>query len=583
VRELKARETEADNAKRREGALRVVLSRAIQQGYVVEEDHAIDPPSADAIGDNEAVRQVATALVRLKQEKANLQNDVANQMKIANDRIQDAERLQKSTLQETAYYRAKAIALESGSGADLKRIEAERIVELERQLESQTGEYEGNRIELERIQAELVRHTDLSSSATEREAETLKRAEEAEEENARLAEELEELRERSTANDKQIRDHTERFIALTSTQQQREAERDDYKTQLNDAFAKHAEYLIVIEQAQASLTSAGTRSVELETLHGKTQEQVGQLEAELVQVRRELEDKTREAEQAQQRLAEAETLHNTTREEASNLRTLNTGNLSELLVLHRGAKDTDERAVKGHQDQLRALEEEKSSLLKLLREAGQRVDATDIAVNTHRQKTRELETSHQSLRSDLRLQRTKLLSVQTEVSKYRDLYAAKDSELRDRDQAVTELQTRVSLLRKMMGDHGIVVTDNQLDNAELPSTSELETKLRDKTRAHENSQREIEELTARVREAEEKSESLGRHVERINNRSGSSASMRSPSPGGASASEARALEAERKLQEIEEKLSVVESDYQTAVRYVKGTEKMLNRLKVGNE
>jgi DNA repair exonuclease SbcCD ATPase subunit len=183
----------------------------------------------------------------------------------------------------------------------------------------------------------------------------------------------------------------------------------------------------------------------------------------------------------------------------------------------------------------------------------------------------------------LRLQRTKLLSVQTEVSKYRDLYAAKDSELRDRDQAVTELQTRVSLLRKMMGDHGIVVTDNQLDNAELPSTSELETKLRDKTRAHENSQREIEELTARVREAEEKSESLGRHVERINNRSGSSASMRSPSPGGASASEARALEAERKLQEIEEKLSVVESDYQTAVRYVKGTEKMLNRLKVGNE
>lgn len=581
VRELKAREVEADNAKRREAAMRVILSRAIQQGFVLDEEASVDPPLTDMLGENPAVRQVAEALVQLKQEKANLQNEVASQIKIANDRLLEAERLQKGALHEAAFYRAKSAALDNGSTAELKRVEADRIADLEHQLDSTVVEYEKNKTELERMQAELGRHVDLSTSASEREADTLKRAEQAEEENARLHEEIEELQERTGANDRAVRDHTERFITLSSANQQREAERDEYKNQLETALNKHNEYLTIIEQTQGSITAAGVRAAELETLHGKAKDQVSQLEQELAEARRQLEDKTREAEQASQRLAEVETLHNTTREEANSLRTVTNGHLGQLLEIHRTTRGDEERAIKGHQEQLRALEEEKSSLLKLLREAGQRVDDTEAVASSHRQKARELESSHQNLRSEMRTHRTKLLNVQNEMSKYRGLYATKDAELRDRDQAVTELQTRVVLLRKMMGDHGIVVTDAELNNAELPSTSELETKLRDKARAHENAEREIEELTRRCREAEDKAESLTRHVDRINaTRSGSSASMRSGSPGTHNVTEARALEAERKVQELEEKLSVVESDYQTAVRYVKGTEKMLNRMKV---
>lgn len=133
-----------------------------------------------------------------------------------------------------------------------------------------------------------------------------------------------------------------------------------------------------------------------------------------------------------------------------------------------------------------------------------------------------------------------------------------------------------------MADHGIAVNDAELNEGESPDGRELEVKLNDRTRAHEASQREIEELTQRCHEAEDKVESLGRLVDRIKDaRSPTSMSARSPTPPG---DDSRRADYESRLAEIEtrhqEKVKQVESDYQTAVRYVKGSEKMLKRMKV---
>ena len=130
-----------------------------------------------------------------------------------------------------------------------------------------------------------------------------------------------------------------------------------------------------------------------------------------------------------------------------------------------------------------------------------------------------------------------------------------------------------------MADHGIAVHDSDLDNHDTPDSRELESKLRDRTRAHEASQLEIEDLTRRCHEAEDKVESLGRLVDRIKDaRSPTAMSARSPTPPGDRGDyEMRISEMEMKHQE---KIKQVESDYQTAVRYVKGSEKMLKRMKV---
>ena len=120
----------------------------------------------------------------------------------------------------------------------------------------------------------------------------------------------------------------------------------------------------------------------------------------------------------------------------------------------------------------------------------------------------------------------------------------------------------------------------------MPTSSELEKQLRDRTRAFETSQREVEELTRRCNQAEDQVESLGRLVERIKDaRSPTSMSMRSPSPSADAGM--RVADAERKMAELENqhkvKMAALEGDYQTAVRYVKGTEKMLKRMKVSTD
>lgn len=133
-----------------------------------------------------------------------------------------------------------------------------------------------------------------------------------------------------------------------------------------------------------------------------------------------------------------------------------------------------------------------------------------------------------------------------------------------------------------MADHGIAISDHDLDQGETSSSRELEAQLRERDRANEAAQREIETLNRRCLTAEDQVESLGRMIEKMNKdtRSPTAMSMRSPSP---SSGDPR-YDQERKIAEIEnqhkEKLAALESDYQTAVRYVKGTEKMLKRMKV---
>lgn len=76
LKELKAKEAEAQSARAREAALRVILSRAVKQGYVLpegeEEDAEPKLNGATNPGDD-VVKRLTDALVKMKQEKAAIQ------------------------------------------------------------------------------------------------------------------------------------------------------------------------------------------------------------------------------------------------------------------------------------------------------------------------------------------------------------------------------------------------------------------------------------------------------------------------------------------------------------------------------
>ena len=352
-------------------------------------------------------------------------------------------------MQEAAFFRAKVATLESNSAMDLARIEKERINELERQLAALHNDHTSSQREFERVNGEFTSNRDLHVAATHREAETLKRAEEAEEAHRQAIEELEELQLKAKMADNSLREHSERIVTISSTAQQRDAENDRLRTQLEEAGTQRDDHLSLIGQVQAAIAASGARTLEIEGMHEKASTRIAELERELSETKSELESRSREADSARDKMTQVENAYSKSREEADSLRTVTTSRLGELLESHKSLRSDETRAVRGHQDQLRAVEEESNSLRRMLKEAGQRLDAAEAGVSHHRQKARELEMQHQSLKGEMRESRTKLISCQKELGKYKEARGNKDRELKERDLAVTEVETRCNMLRNL--------------------------------------------------------------------------------------------------------------------------------------
>lgn len=443
--EIKANQVELGASRKREAAMKVLLSRAVKQGFVVEDEDVELPDSPD----EEIVKKLMSAVVRMKQEKSVIQNELVAQIRIASDKASEAERLRRGALQEAAFYRAKIATLESSSMSDLARVEKERILDLERQLASLSSECSIAQRELSQLRETTDSDQALRSASIDRESESTRRADEAEEAHRSVLEELESLRQAHASLESNLRDHSERMITLSSSASQREAERDHLRSQLDEVMAGRDEHVGLIEKAHAAIAVAGTRTTEMENLYQKANGRISDLEAELAEARLEVENRTRDAELSAERLAEIETAYAKSREEADSLRQVTTTRLGELLDTHKGMRADESRAVRGHQEQMRALEEESKSLRKMLREAGQRLEDAEAGVSHHRSKARDLELGHQSLKAELRSFRARHLQAQEELNKARELHGARDSELRERDLAVTEIETRCTVLRNL--------------------------------------------------------------------------------------------------------------------------------------
>jgi len=107
---------------------------------------------------------------------------------------------------------------------------------------------------------------------------------------------------------------------------------------------------------------------------------------------------------------------------------------------------------------------------------------------------------------------------------------------------------------------------------------ELENKLAARIRLQDEMEKELDQANRRKEELESHAKLLSNQLERAR-------SSQSPSSNRSDEGqwESRALSAERKLTESEQsyktRLQHMEDDYQLAVKYVKGTEKMMRRMK----
>ncbi|KAI0080361.1 hypothetical protein K474DRAFT_1658082 [Panus rudis PR-1116 ss-1] len=574
IRDLKEKEAEVEALKKRELWMRTALSRATRAGFVYAEHEDLGPNEDDDIDG----RKVAEMVINLKHLKAKLQASVAEQSKHASDRLEEAEKMRASAMQEAAFYRAKLAAVEAGNTAELSRLERDRISELEKQLSAATAEKHERDRKLKELDESLALQTTLLEQAEARAEDASKRADTLAESHDRSMQMQNAVRERLITMETSMREQADKLLMQTSTIELHEADNMKLRAQLDELMMSREQHIRALEQTRSALQAASDRADEVDSKYRRAQDQIGQLEGDLAELRGELEARNTEIDSARVRIADLENAWAKSREEADALRALTTTSLGELLDSHRALQSDEDRATRGHVEKVTAMEGEINSLRTMVKETSRRADDLQSELSRERQKVRDLEVDGLSLRSQMVGLRTQLSSALADGGRLRKELAIKEVELREKTAEANNTGVRLNMLRNYLAEQGVMEGQDLGSRGGRVSPSrlaELEDQLSDTAQAHERTERDLQRALKEKRDAEAQVESLSSELDRLQSSSGQN--------GINGDSDARVVELERKLEETESsykaRLQQLEEDYRLAVSYVKGTEKMMRKIK----
>jgi DNA repair exonuclease SbcCD ATPase subunit len=501
-----------------------------------------------------------------------LQTSVSEQARQASEKLAEAERAKAAAIQEAAYYRAKVAALETSSEPEIGRLERDRCADLERQLSAVIAERNAQDRKITEITESHALKTQLLEQTDARAVDANKRAEVLQQSHDRAVQQHSELHDRCGTLEVNLRNHAESLLSKTSLLEQRDAEKLNLESQVEELSQSRDQHVRALEQARTALEAASSRAEELDAQNQRAGEQIRRLESDLAELRGELETRSLEAEAARTRLTDVENSWAKSREEADAFRALTTGTLGQLLDSHRDLKSDEDRLHRGHAEKVQAMEMETVSLRKMLKETVQRLDDAQNELTQERRRLQEHEAEQSYLRSQIVGLRSQHSKEVTESSRLRKDANDLQAELHEKSKEVSDANIRLAMLRNYLADHGIGYDEDEPHspspiNAEASvRLAELETKLAERIRLHENTERELAQALRRKRDAETQATSLSSQLDRVR-------STQSPAIRGNGDWESRAIEAERKLEETDRgyraRMVQMEEDYQLAVHYVK--------------
>ncbi|KAJ7139940.1 hypothetical protein C8R44DRAFT_606672 [Mycena epipterygia] len=581
LKDLKAKEVELETVKRQMAWMKEALAKASKSGYIyVDREGGQEGVNGGMEGASDG--RNAELILKFKQFKAQMQTMMAEQARLASEHVADAERMKTSATQEAAYYRAKLTAFENSNEAEVVRVERERIADLERHMSTLMNERWEQDRKLSELSDSVALHTTLYEQAEARAADASKRAELVDESHERMLQRHTNIQERHNNLEAQLREHADRLLSQTSALEQKEADEMSLRAQVEELIQSRDQHLRALEQARTALQAASSRAEEVDVQYDRAREQISTLEVDVIELRGELESRTAEVETVRARLTDVENSWAKSREEADAFRALTTGSLGELLDSHRDLKTDEDRMARGHAEKTQAMETEAATLRKMLKEATQQLDQSQIQIAEERRRVREHETEQSLLRSQMVGLRAQLSNALADIGRTKKDLADREAQLGDRSKQSSDATVRLGMLRNYLAENGIGVDEDaersqsRAQGSTSPLVSELESKLAERTRLHENAERELAQALRRKRDVEAELGQVSRQLDRVR-------STQSPASTPNPEAEARAAEAERKLEETEQgykaRMQQMEEDYQLAVHYVKGTEKMMRRMR----
>lgn len=535
---------ELEAAKSRNAWYASELALARKSGYqqTSSGNPLLDQQAADVFGDDD--RPLIEALLRMKAELSRVQGSIDSQSELTASRIAEVEKQRDAAISEAVYAKAKLAAHGGGSQAGTPQPDAARGVvspdldrasEMSKRLAVAITAQNELSARMEQTVAELESERKARNLAEETAEAAQQRVSELDLYKQRTASELEGLRAELHEAQRLARDEAANSAQALSSSRALELDKNELSTKHARILDDSKNHTIILQTLREAVTASSEKADLLE--RKLEEEKVNRSEAEqkLAQLKNEHDNRTAELETTSRQLRDAEEL---AEKHAAEARTHRAAVMSGFGVVNDRSLDDEPN----HDDRVNMLQEQLDAATLLVRRNQEAADSAGDRLRSAEERIAGLEAyQEQTTRESLGL-RKQLQVAMKEVQAAHAERATMQQQLERNMLEGNALEVQLKTLKNLLEERGINAADvrrsrvlespsSRYGTPEMNRVRELERQLDESLKAHDEQRAQFEQREQEV------------------------------------------------SRDWEEKLVALDNDHQGAVKYVRGMEKMLTKLK----
>ena len=518
------------------------MALARQAGYQPNTSgNPLDEKAAQSFGNDD--KPLLEALIAVRGQLAEVQSNLESREDAAAQEVAAAEQQRDTAIREAAYAKARLAAL-GGSHVGTPQSDAasrdlgpdDRSSDIARKLAAALATQNELRVTVAAMTNE-VQNERQAREVAEGTADAARRRA-AEFDQARNPEEVESMRKELHQTGKTAREESAAKSEAHSRAQLLAVDNKDLERKLGEALENTRQHSITLVSLREAVTASTDKASLLERKLNDERRQRELVDSKLLQLRAEHEERTAELDDTTRKLRDAEEMASANAAEAKTHRQAMVAGLDKL-----NSRSLASQNMPIEDERVPILKEQIENAHALVRR--NQAAADDAAENLRQAEERiaELETYQEESSRDSLAVRNQLQDTVRELIASRSQYSVVQRQLESHQRDASALSVQHSALKELLDERGISSENDRSRSSNLEGPA-YRLDMSDNSRL-----RELEQDLEASRQAHQETKSL---------------------------IESRELEADKTYRE---KLELLENDYQSAVHYVKGTEKMLKRMK----
>ena len=518
------------------------MALARQAGYwPTKSGSPLDEKAAQSFGNDD--KSLLEALIAVRAQLAEVQSNLESREDAAAQEVAAAEQQRDTAIREAAYAKAR-LAAHGGSHVGTPQSDVasrdlapdDRSSDIARKLAAALATQSELRITVTTLTNEVQNERHAREVAEGTADAAHKRA--AEFDQARNPGELESLRSELHQVGKTAREESAAKSEAHSRAQLLAVDKENLERKLEEALENTKQHSITVASLREAVTASTDKASLLEKKLNDERRQRELVDQKLLQLRAEHEERTAELDDTTRKLRDAEEMASANAAEAKTHRQAMVAGLDKL-----NSRSLASQHMPIEDERVPILKEQVENAHVLVRKNQAAADQATEKLQRAEERIAGLEAyQEQASRENLAVSKQLQDSVR-ELIASQSQYTAVQRQLESHQRDASALSVQHSALKELLNERGISSDNGRSRSRNIDSPAyRLDTP--DNTRL-----RELEQELEASRQAHQETKSLV---------------------------ESRELEADKTYRE---KLELLENDYQSAVHYVKGTEKMLKRMK----